>query len=79
MINPAQIRSARGLLHWSQKHLAEKCGLSARAINRIECGDTDPKASTLNTIRMVLENAGIEFFNDKDGSFGVTYRPRQMP
>ncbi len=77
MIIPAQIRSARGLLHWSQKYLAEKCGLSDRAVNRIECGDTDPKASTLKTIQFVFENAGIEFWNDRDGSFGVIYRPGQ--
>ena len=64
------------MLRWSQKHLAEKCGLSERAINRIECGDTDPKVSTLKTIQMVLEEAGIEFISERDGTFGVKLKPQ---
>ena len=71
MISPAQIRGARGVLHWSQKYLAQKAGLSERAINRIECGDTDPKVSTLRTIQFVLEQAGIEFINEPNGNEGV--------
>ncbi len=78
MITLAQLRGARGLLHWSQKYLAEKCGLSERAINRIECGDTDPKVSTLRTIQVVLEEAGIEFINESDGSEGVKLKGRRF-
>ena len=78
MITTGQIRGARGLLRWSQKELAEKCGFSVRSINRIECDETDPKVSTLRTIQQVLEHAGIEFINEPDGIEGIKIN-RKLP
>ncbi len=75
MITVSQIRGARGLLRLSQQELANKCDLSVRSINRIECGDTDPKSSTLRTIQFVLEKEGIEFVNEKNGRVGVFLNP----
>jgi len=78
MITSGQIRGARGLLRWSQKELAEKCGFSVRSINRIECDEADPKVSTLRTIQQVLEQAGIVFINETDGSEGIKIT-RRLP
>jgi transcriptional regulator with XRE-family HTH domain len=60
-ITTAQIRGARGILNWSQQDLAQRTGISATSIGSIENGQTTPRASTLETIRNVLERNGIEF------------------
>ncbi len=60
-ITTAQIRGARGILNWSQQDLAQRTGISATSIGAIENGQTTPRASTLETIRKTLENAGMEF------------------
>ena len=65
------------MLKWSQKYLADKCNLSERAINRIESGDTDPKVSTLRTIKYVLEEAGIIFINEENYE-GVKLRTKGL-
>jgi len=69
-ITTAQIRGARGILNWSQQDLAQRTGISATSIGAIENGQTTPRASTLETIRKTLENAGIEFI----GMEGVRVR-----
>ncbi len=60
-ITTAQIRGARGILNWSQGDLSQRTGISATSIGSIENGQSTPRASTLETIRKSLENAGIEF------------------
>lgn len=70
MVSVKQIRAARGLLGWTQKELADACGLSIRAINRLECNETNPRASTLNLIQLTLEKHDVIFFNEK-GYIGV--------
>ena len=64
MITPAQIRAARGLLKWSQKDLANKSGVSLRAINRMEIEECDPRMSTVKAIQYTLEQEGIIFINE---------------
>lgn len=64
MITPAQIRAARGLLKWSQKDLAEKAGVSHRAINRMEIEECDPRMSTVKALEHALEKEGIIFVNE---------------
>jgi transcriptional regulator with XRE-family HTH domain len=63
MISPAQIRAARSLLGWKQSDLATASDLSLTAMNNIERGASDPRASTLDGIQKALEAAGIEFTN----------------
>lgn len=70
MITVKQIRAARGLLGWTQKELARECGLSSRAINRLECDDTKPRTSTMNLIQLTLEKHGVVFFKER-GYLGV--------
>lgn len=61
MISLEQIRAARGLLNWSQVQLAAESGLSTTAMNNIDRGYANPRASTLATIRDAFEKHGVEF------------------
>lgn len=65
MITPRQIRSARALLGWTQKDLAQKCGLSTGGINRLEKEVSDPRSSTLRVIQAALEQEGIVFIQEE--------------
>lgn len=73
-ITTAQIRGARGILNWSQADLAERTGISATSIGSIENGQSQPRESTLSTIRKAIEGAGIEFI----GTDGVRKKSAQV-
>ena len=61
MITARQIRAGRALLDWSQQELADRAVLSRNAIAKLERGEVDPRASTLQAVRRVLEKGGIIF------------------
>lgn len=61
-MTPDQIRMARAAVRWSVRDLADKAGVTANTISRIENG-ADAKGSTLAAIRQALEAAGVEFTN----------------
>jgi transcriptional regulator with XRE-family HTH domain len=61
MISLEQMRGARGLLNWSQVELARHAGISVTAMNNIDRGLSAPRLKTLQHIRKVFENNGIEF------------------
>ncbi len=65
MLTIEQCRAARGLLGWTQKDLADSCGLSKTAINNFEKGHSDIKAESLNAVQMAFESADIEFLADQ--------------
>lgn len=76
------LQAARVLTGLSVGDLAEKCGLSAKTIGRLEDrGDeeldvgtvTQDDTDTLRKVRSVLEQEGVEFL--EDGSPGVRLRP----
>ena len=58
-----------------QADLAAKAEMSLTALNNLERGASDPKASTLRAIRAALESAGIEFIGNGDAP-GVRLRKR---
>jgi len=62
-ISGAQIRAARALLKWSMRKLSDQSGVSESAISRGEQVNGTPpmRAWTLDTIRRVFEEHGIEF------------------
>ncbi len=60
-ITTAQIRGARGILHWSQNDLSERTGISTTSIGALEKGATQARESTLSKIQKVFEDNGIEF------------------
>lgn len=61
MITPKQIKAARALAGWTQAVLATQAGLAEVSIRKIEAGDTDPRASTLQKIETSFERVGIVF------------------
>lgn len=73
MLTASQVRSARGLLDWSQQILADEAGLGLSTIKRVERSANMPGLySTAEKIRETLENAGIVFIDaGPDGGPGV--------
>ena len=64
---------ARAALRLSVRDVAERSGITANTISRIENG-SDAKASTLIAIRSALEAAGVEFIAENGGGPGVRLR-----
>jgi transcriptional regulator with XRE-family HTH domain len=61
MIDPAQIRAARGLLHWNQTDLHNAADISVNWISQIESGEATGSIEILETIQGAFEKAGVEF------------------
>ena len=57
-----QLKMARAAIGWGVRELAEKAGVTANTVTRIENG-ADAKQSTINALQRALEAAGIEFTN----------------
>ena len=74
MISSNQIRAARALLGWSGTDLANRSGVGITTLRRYELQDGIPSANTnvLMSIKMTLEDAGIEFTGDPLVNPGVT-------
>jgi hypothetical protein len=72
----AQLRAARGMLNWSVKKLAARTGISSAIIRRLEEYNGAPPMpdETMEILRQVLSDAGIEFLFPSVGKPGV--RPR---
>ena len=79
-ISGAQIRAARALLKWSVRKLSDQCGVSESAISRGERVNSTPpmQVRTLNTIRRVFEEHGIEFLG-LDGVRLLAQSPELLP
>ena len=57
-----QLRMARAAVGWGVRELAERAGVTANTVTRIENG-ADAKQSTMNRLQHALEAAGVEFTN----------------
>jgi transcriptional regulator with XRE-family HTH domain len=57
-----QLRMARAAVGWGVRELAEKAGVTANTVTRIENG-AEAKESTIDALQGALEAAGIEFTN----------------
>ena len=57
-----QLRMARAAIGWGVRELAEKAGVTANTVTRIENG-ADAKQSTIDALQRAVEAAGIEFTN----------------
>jgi len=74
MIISEQIRAARGLLGWSQAHLARQAGVGLMTIKRMEAnpGRVSGTVDSVLKIQKALESAGVLFIlADKKGGQGV--------
>jgi PAS domain S-box-containing protein len=69
----AQIRSARGLLNWSVRDLADRAGVSPAVIRRLEERDDAPcEAEPANApLKAAFEQGGVEFLFPAVGKPGI--------
>ena len=72
-----QLRMARAAVGWGVRELAEKAGVTANTVTRIENG-ADAKQSTMDRLKSALEAAGVEFIDENGGGLGVRMRNRQQ-
>ena len=72
-ITPVQMRMARAAVGWGARELAEKAGVTAGTVTRIENG-SPARQSTIAAVRSALEAAGIEFIAENGGGPGVRLR-----
>jgi transcriptional regulator with XRE-family HTH domain len=57
-----QLRMARAAVGWGVRELAERAGITANTVTRIENG-ADAKQSTMDALQRALEVVGLEFTN----------------
>lgn len=70
-----QLAAARAMLRWSQKELSSRTNITAEAINRIERGEIEnPRVSTIETIKQIFEENGIEFLDQS----GVRFKSNKI-
>ena len=69
----AQIRAARAMLGWSLADLAQASGVSLSTIRRAEAGMgvLNITLPNLNSMRIALKAAGIEFIGTPDHAPGI--------
>ena len=60
LLRPSEIRALRIKLGLTQARLAELAGVTQAYVAKIEAGDADPKASTLERLSAVLARGGEE-------------------
>ncbi len=66
IVTPEQCKAARALLGWTQDDLAKISHVSVGTIKNFEAGRRATNYSSMQTLRLALENAGIEFLG-QDG------------
>jgi transcriptional regulator with XRE-family HTH domain len=74
-ITPGHVKAARQLLGWSVLRLATRVGVSESAVRLSESGITLALLD-FDTVRTVLEAAGIEFIAENGGGAVVRLRKR---
>jgi len=76
-MTPVQMKMARAALGLGVRELAEKAGVAANTVTRIENG-SDAKQSTIAALRGALEKSGVEFIAENGGGPGVRIRKSAM-
>ena len=74
MLTPEQCRAARGLLDWTQQHLADQARVGIVTIRLLEAGKTLPRRATLDVIQRAFESAGVKLISPNGGGPGVRLR-----
>ncbi|WP_127114022.1 helix-turn-helix domain-containing protein [Shimia sediminis] len=70
-MSPEQCKAARAMLNLSQGQLAKLSGVAESTIIPFEKSQRRPHNSTLDRLRIALENAGVEFIPANGGGAGV--------
>ena len=73
-LSPAQCRAARGLVDWSQAHLAERAKVGLSTVRNFESGRSMPIANNLSAIKEALATAGVIFVPENGEGPGVRMR-----
>lgn len=68
-----QCKLARVALGWGVLDLAKAANVSTQTITRLERGD-QLRPTTLESIKTVLQDAGIEFIPENGGGAGVRFK-----
>ncbi len=68
-----QCKLARVALGWGVLELAKAANVSTQTITRLERGD-QLRPNTIDRIKRVLEEAGIEFIPENGGGVGVRFK-----
>jgi transcriptional regulator with XRE-family HTH domain len=76
-MKPVQIKMARAAVGWGVRELAEKAGVTANTVTRIENG-ADAKQSTMDRLQRALESAGVEFIDENGGGPGVRLKKKHQ-
>lgn len=69
-MNAVQCKMARVAVGLGVRELAALAGVAQATISRLERGE-ELKDSTVITIKVALENAGVEFIDENGGGAGV--------
>ncbi len=72
-INADQCRAARALLNWSRKVLSVQSETAERTIIDFERGARSPHISTIKSIVLAFETAGVKFIDENGGGVGVRF------
>lgn len=66
MLSAAQMKAARALLGWDQRHLAEASGVSLPTIRRMEASEKNVRGNVDTLVKVVdaLEHAGLELIGE---------------
>jgi predicted transcriptional regulator len=73
-MTPKQCAAARALVGWTQRDLAEAAGVNQATVVLFEGGKSKPIRSTLRSMRVALERAGVVFIEANGGGPGVRQR-----
>jgi DNA-binding XRE family transcriptional regulator len=76
LLTPNQCRAARGLLDWTQDHLAHVAGISRSTIRGFESGQHALQHGSAEAIMAAFQRAGLRFLDtDPEGGAGVRFAP----
>jgi len=73
-LSPEQCRAARGLLDWTQDHLAAEAGVSRSTVRDFESRRHLIQKSTEGQLLSALEAAGVIFLDSDGDGPGVRLR-----
>ena len=77
LFSAALCRAARGLLGWSQDEFAKRANVGRSSVHEFERGARTPGEKKLSAMIRALQDAGIWFFFDAEGSVGVALRSEE--
>ena len=74
---PEQCRAARGLLNWTQEHLAGLAGVSRSTIKDFECHRHVLHRSSEDHLVGAFQKGGVQFLCEENTGLGVRLKPRR--